>query len=407
MCELDRIGVVSVVTSVNLTCNGQGISACRDLLEVEECARTIGEEGITRVGVLTCSHIGEYLYAGKLIESFVETNSVCGKSYAHSVLVERVLKSHLEQRRILVLALILSVHMVLIEFLVRVVGAIGLDSLLYSCYLYGSSCGVENVYRHLFGYGVNLLHIFSFFCTRCRGCVKQGIEDLGLRVVKVLLSAVILNCLKHYVKDLGFESRLLYLTGNEHSRLLTSDSVLYSDTVLYILYSYLAGRIRCFIRLTLNGFRKAVEYVFVTRCSVGVSYDDLREQLLLDSIRRIVTTYSIGVREKCFSGCDTIGCYLSAISVYVKTVAVLLKAKVHRCQLILCRINRNGNVVIGNFLGFGEKLTLEVVHRRLCVRGVIGILRCCVLGFTLSAHRYNECAHKHNHSQEKRYYSFC
>ena len=92
-------GMVSEVLSINLTFYLNTGAEFLYVFKVEECSGTVGVEGVTLVGVVSCSHVGEDLDTVKTVKCFVETNSVCRKSYRNAVLVKCVLKSHLKERR--------------------------------------------------------------------------------------------------------------------------------------------------------------------------------------------------------------------------------------------------------------------------------------------------------------------
>ena len=140
--------MVSVILTVNLTRDKLTCSENCDLLEIKERSRTVGEEGVTLVGVHTCSHVREYLDIVETVERLVETDTVCGKSYNKSRVLNGVLKSHLEQRIVLCFSLILYVSMILFHVLEGVFLAVLLDkSLLLLDGLLTHVCLVEHVDR--------------------------------------------------------------------------------------------------------------------------------------------------------------------------------------------------------------------------------------------------------------------
>ena len=250
--------------------------------------------------------------------------------------------------------------MVLVKVLVCVVRTAVLDKALKHYLLCLAGVTVKYVDSHLLGYRVLLLHILLDRLGRSCARVVENIEvSEFLKVeVRVLicvntdlalildLSYVIFIVESHRHEDLLLKCLFSDLTGEKKSCFLTSDRILYSDTVFNVLYLYLADRIRIFLCRALNNcIAKAVEGISLAAGNNCVVYNKLRKKLLalylciycslLVAGNLCSATCIIRVCKECLACSYVLYSNLSAIRVNVKLVAILLETKVHSCKLFI------------------------------------------------------------------------
>ena len=402
-----RNGVVSVVLTVNLTGHRRGGAECGNLFKVKERTGAVREEGVTGVGVGTRTHVRKDLNAEQFVERLVETDTVCGKSHAQPLLIQRVLQSELEQGRIFVLALKFGLEVVFVQILVGVVGAVGLDVLLDLCHFIGGRLGVQHVNRHLFGDRECLDGLCLGGFTRHGAQVLEGVVSRHFPVSKVVLCGVAVLIVGegffHHVKDLGLKVVLFNLLRNQHLALFTTDGVFHTQTVFDVLDDKLAGLdLILRQRLAVGGINalsnrpfSAVIGVFVAKGDILVLDDNLGEKLKLDGCGRALgSTDIVGVGEQDLSRLGAAHGNFSAVCVHIQLVTFLYQAEVHRCQLILRFSDLLGSGVIARILGIGT--AAHVIHGGGCAGRII--LRSKGRFAFLCSDQQRQCAHKHQNS---------
>ena len=384
VCTRNR--VVRVVLAVDVARDSVGFTVVQ-ILEAEDRARAVGEEGITGVIVGACTHPGENGDIGELILCLIKSDTVCGKSYCKAEGIESVLESHLKECGSSVVLCVLCELVVVIKLLKGVLRAVCLDSCLYLTKLLCCFSGAD-----IYGHKLSVI----FLLRDLELVLHFGKLSVGLYVVGVLQSVVCSNlgvlvefgacvgvCLDlcggnacdlgdlgcDYIEDICFKSRLFDKSGNEVLCILTAYGILYTETVFDVLNVDLAVHCRLI---------EAVEQLF--RTVIGKFYDKLRHKLIL---------CRIGVSRVTGSDVDGVGKhYLTRSSVYCSNlsgelicpelVAVFFILKGHLLKLVSLAFKKVGLIKILVYRSFVVDHIGSSAVLVLCVNRVEG--SCCLNG---------------------------
>ena len=220
--------LVRIILAVELTAHGKrGFK----VLKANECTASVREEGVA-VKILRCgTEIRKYLYRIKREGPLVEADTVCGKSYLESVLVEIVLKRETEKCGIAVGRGILDLIVALCEHLVCEVGAVELYVALDDVHLTLGGIRLELINSHILCNRNTCVHLVYLCLTLALGILKR-VECI--QILDEILTVTGLLTLAVY-KDHGLELRLFDKAREQSTCLKTTHRVLYADTVLYVL----------------------------------------------------------------------------------------------------------------------------------------------------------------------------
>ena len=259
--------------------------------------------------------------------------------------------------------------MVLIQFFVGVVYAVGLNVTFQLLKLTSLDFRVANVNSDFLGDGELSLHFLD--STLSEGEIKgvfQGVERSELVTGPVILDIG---------EDQVLETALFDHTGNQTDGLLFTDGVLYANTVLDVLQNNLTAQCSVLI---------AVHFLF--NAVVFVLNQDLRKQLLTGCIGRGVVGCSNipGVGEENLTGGSIDKCNFAGELFVPNLTAVLLFDQDHVCHFVFCSRIGSLDIVIQRF-AVVVYLILPGGRNRLDGSG-------------------NECAERHYQGQSSRCNSF-
>ena len=351
--------VVCVVLAVDLGGDGLTVGGIDlHVLKGEQCARAVGEEGVSLVVVVTCTQEGQDLQIVDLERRLVEADTVGGQTDGKAGLVNGILQRHLEQRRILLLAGVLGLLMVEIHLLVGVVGAGDLDDLLDLLDLVGRHRGLQNVDVHVLQNGVHgqhvLLHGFGHGIVQRLALVVvdllMEVECLaihGVREILVLndpLGFLVGNAVvfAHRIEDQRLEAALLNGAGDEASCLLASDGVLDAKSVFDVLDLDL---------ILSSGLLEAVVDLLVVVADLGKGHDDLRHQLVFNAFGRRGIADVVGVGKEDLTRGHILDRHLARLLVGVDGVVPLRRPFLHGGELLFRRLILRGMIVRRSRLG--------------------------------------------------------
>ena len=254
--------MVRIVCAINLT--GNVIGDTLNILETDQRTGTVGDHGITAVGVGTGAEVGQDLNGVELVGFFVEFDTVGGQTDFKAAVRDLVFQSQTETGRSSVVAFVTGHGMVNVQFFVGVQRTPGLDDVFQFAKLSRLDVGVTYVNSHFQSDGELGLHFddttFSQFGSIG---VLQGVEGFQL-----FTEPVVFNVFQNQSTETAYFDQ----TGNQTGGLLFTQGIFYTHTALDVLQSDLT---------TQSSFLVGVH--FLGHVVVQVVDDDLRQQLLLYS----------------------------------------------------------------------------------------------------------------------------
>ena len=331
-------GVVSEVRTVHLA---GYVVAVLHVLITDQRAAAVGDHGITGVLVAAGTEVRQHSHGLQLVSGFVETDTVCGKScFQVAIGIDGVLNRQFEQRRSSIIALISSQVVIVLQFLIGVLGTVGLDNTLNGFQLFGGNRVRAGIDCHSLGSGECRLH-FDHLTVG-----QVGIKGILQGVVGLYLTPL------PFVGDVGknhfLETGFLDPTGNQTGRLFLTHHVLYTNTVFDILVGDLSAKGS--LRVAVHGFLCTV---------IGERNDQLRKQLCFRVIRCLIITGGNIPRigEENLTGSEILVSDLTGELLIPDLVTVLLTHHNHIRQL-----GFRTCVVIGHIIDDGVTIFINLIR---------------------------------------------